>query len=54
MFIDKSFSQLHCNVRFMGRSVEFVPNVDLLGVPLYVDFEVNHIYIKMFRSFIVR
>ena len=32
------------NVRFMGRSVEFVNSVDLLGVPLYVDLEINHIH----------
>ena len=37
-FIDRSCLQLHCNVRFMGRSVEFVNSVDLLGVPLYADF----------------
>ena len=43
MFIDRSCSQLHSNVRFMGRSVEFVNNVDLLGVPLYADLKVNHI-----------
>ena len=30
MFIDRSCSQLHSNVRFMGRSVEFVNSVDLL------------------------
>ena len=34
MFIDRSCLQLHSNVRFMGRSVEFVNSVDLLGVPL--------------------
>ena len=28
----------------MGRSVEFVNSVDLLGVPLYADFKVNHIH----------
>ena len=42
MFIDRSCSQLHSNVRFMGRSVEFVNCVDLLGVPLYADLKVNH------------
>ena len=36
--------QLHSDVRFMGRSVEFVNSVDLLGVPLYADFKVNHIH----------
>ena len=54
MFIDKSCSQLHSSVRFMGRSVEFVNSFDLHGVPLYADLKVNHIYRKMFRSFIVR
>ena len=44
MFIDRSCSQLHSNVRFMGRSVEFVNSVDLLGVPLYADLKVNHIH----------
>ena len=44
MFIDRSCSQLHSNVRFMGRSVEFVNSVDLLGVPLYEDLKVNHIH----------
>ena len=44
MFIDRSCSQLHCNVRFLGRSVEFVNSVDLLGVPLYADLKVNHIH----------
>ena len=34
MFIDRSCSQLHSNVRFTGRSVEFVNSVDVLGVPL--------------------
>ena len=43
MFIDRSCSQLHSNARFMGRSVEFVNSVDLLGVPLYADLKVNHI-----------
>ena len=28
----------------MGRSVEFVNSVDLLGVPLYADLKVNHIH----------
>ena len=36
--------QLHSDVRFMGRSVEFVNSVDLLGVPLYADLKVNHIH----------
>ena len=44
MFIDRSCSQLHSNVRFMGRSVEFVNCVDLLGVPLYADLKVNHMH----------
>ena len=44
MFIDMSCSQLHSNVRFMGRSVEFVNSVDLLGVPLYADLKVIHIH----------
>ena len=43
-FIDRSCSQLHSNVRFMGRSVEFVNSVDLLGVLLYADLKVNHIH----------
>ena len=38
MFIDRS------NVRFMGRSVEFIKSVHLLGVPLYADLKVNHIH----------
>ena len=42
MFIDRSCSQLHRNVRFMGRSVEFVNSVHLLGLPLYVDLKNNH------------
>ena len=44
MFIDRSCSQLHSNVRFMGRSVEFVSSVDLLGFPLYADLKVSNIY----------
>ena len=28
----------------MGRSVDFVNSVDLLGVPFYADLKVNHIY----------
>ena len=40
MFIDRSCSQLHSNVRFTGRSVEFVNSVDLLRVPLYADLKV--------------
>ena len=38
--------QLHSNVRFMGRSVEFVNSVDLLGFLLYMyaDLKVNHIH----------
>ena len=44
MFIDRSCSQLHSNVRFMGRTVEFVNSVDLLEVPLYADLKVNHIH----------
>ena len=42
MFIDRSCLQLHSDVRFMGRSVEFVNSVDLLGVPLYADLKANH------------
>ena len=37
-------SQVHSNARFIGRSVNFVNSVDLLGVPLYADFKVNHIH----------
>ena len=44
VFFNSSFSQLHSNVRFMGRSVEFVNSVDLLGVPLYAGLKVNHIH----------
>ena len=44
MFIDRSGSQLHSDVRFMGRSVDFVHSVDLLGVLLYADLKVNHIH----------
>ena len=43
-FFYKSGSQLHSNVRFIGRSVDFVNSVDLLGVPLYADLKVNHIH----------
>ena len=43
MFIFKSCLQLHSTFRFMGRSVEFVNSVDLLGVPLYANVKVNHI-----------
>ena len=43
MFIDRSCSQLHSNIRFIGRSVAFVNSVNLLGAPLYADFKVNHI-----------
>ena len=32
--------KLHSNVRLMGRAVEFVNSVDLLGVPLYADLKV--------------
>ena len=28
----------------MGRSVEFVNSITLLGVPLYADLKVNHIH----------
>ena len=38
-------SQVHSNARFIGRSVNFVNNVDLLEVPLYADLKVNHIHI---------
>ena len=44
MFIDGSCLQLHSNIRFMGRSVEFVNSVDLLGAPLYdydYDYEIS-------------
>ena len=53
MFIDRSCSQLHSDVRFMGRSVEFVNSVHLLGVPLYADLKVNHIHrnVQMFYCF---
>ena len=44
MFIDRSCSQLHSDVRFMGRSVEFVNSVDLLGVPLCAYLKVNYIH----------
>ena len=44
VFIDRSCLQLHSDVRFMSRSVEFVNSVDLLGVPLYADLKVNHIH----------
>ena len=44
MFIDRSCLQLHSDVRFMGRSVEFVNSVDLLEVLLYTDLKVNHIH----------
>ena len=44
MFIDRSCSQLHSNVRFMCRSVEFVNSVDLLRVPLYAGLKVKHIH----------
>ena len=44
MFSDRSCSQLHINVQFMGRSVEFVNCVDLLEVPLYAGLTVNHIH----------
>ena len=44
MFIDRSCSQLHSNVRFMGRCVEFVNSVDLLGVSFYADIKVNFIH----------
>ena len=36
-----SGSQLHSNVQFIGRSVDFVNNVDLLGVPLYADLKLK-------------
>ena len=48
MFIDRSCSQLHSNVQFMGRSVEFVNSVDLLGVPLYADLKVIHRNVQKF------
>ena len=31
-------------IRLMGRSVEFVNSVDLLGVLLYADLKVNHMH----------
>ena len=44
MCFDMSESQLHSNIQFMGKSVDFVNSVDLLGVPLYADLIVNHIH----------
>ena len=44
MFIYKSGSQLHSNVRFMGKSFDFVDSVDLLRVTLYADLKVHHIH----------
>ena len=52
IFIDRSCSQLHCNVRFMGRSVEFVSSVDYLGVPLYTDLNANHIHSDVPKIFV--
>ena len=28
----------------MGKSVDFVNSVDLLGIPLYADLKINHIH----------
>ena len=53
MFIDMSCSQSHSNVRFMGRSVEFVNSVDLLGVPLYADLKVNHIHRNVPKFYLI-
>ena len=44
MFIDRSCSQLHSKVRFMGRSVKFVNSDDLLVVQLYADLKITHIH----------
>ena len=44
MFIYKSGSQLRSNVRYMGKSVNFVDSVDLLRVTLYADLKVHHIH----------
>ena len=52
IFIERSCSQLHSNVRFMGRSVEFVNSVDLLGFPLYADFNDNHIHLTPYSYFV--
>ena len=46
MFIYKSGTQLHSNVRFMGKSFDFVDSVDLLGVPLYADLKVHHLKVQ--------
>ena len=35
----------------MGRSVEFVNSVDLLGVPLYADSKFNHIHRNVQKFF---
>ena len=35
----------------MGRSVEFVNSVDLLGVTLYADFKFNHIHRNVQKFF---
>ena len=53
MFIDRSCSKLHSNVRFMGRSVEFENSGDLLGVPLYADFKVNPIHRNVQKLYLI-
>ena len=53
MFIDRSCSKLHSNVRFMGRSVEFENSGDLLGVPLYADFKVNPIHRNVQKFYLI-
>ena len=40
------------DVQFIGRSVEFVNSVDLLGVPLYADLKVNHIHRKVQKFYL--
>ena len=52
IFIDRSCSQLHSNVRFMGRSVEFVNSIDYLGVPLCTDLNANHIHSDVPKFFV--
>ena len=53
MLIDWSCSQLHKNVRYMRRSVEFVNSVDLLGVPLCAVLKVNHIHSNVHAEFLL-
>ena len=56
MFINRSCSQLDSIVRLMGRSVEFVNSVDLLGVPLYsiVTFSPEVSQYKSTNNFIIQ